>query len=323
MLLTDQHPHNKSITVAVLGVPNAGKSSLINTLVGTDLSIVTSKPQTTRNKIQCIFSVDHTEVILVDTPGLHRSNQELNKRLNEQARDGAEGADLNLLLVDLTGEVLRQLVEIKEGFEDEFGPSWLVFTKSDLVKNAAALPLEEIFAKAKEIIPSLERFLFVSAKQGENMNILTGALCEKAKPGPHLFPNGEISNKTERFFASEYVREAAFELLKEELPYELAVVIDEYQDFREKEEVSKLTCHISATIVVNRPSQRAIVVGSRGSMIKEIGMRARHKIEVMVGGQVHLNLHVKVIPKWFKNNFVLEEIGLPRAKDSARVWRKK
>lgn len=323
MLIQDQHPHNKSITVAVLGVPNAGKSSLINNLIGTDLTIVTAKPQTTRNTVQCIFSIDHTEVILVDTPGLHKSTQELNKRLNEQARDGADGADLNLILVDLSTEVLRQVVEVKEGFEGEFGPSWLVFTKSDLVKNAASLPLDEIFAKAKEVIPSLQRYLYVSAKEGENMHILTGAICDMAQPGPHLFPGGEISNKPERFFVTEYIREAAFELLKEELPYELAVIIDEYQDFRDKEEESKLTCHISATIVVNRPSQRAIVVGGRGGMIKEIGTRARHKIEAMVGGQVHLNLHVKVIPKWFKNNFVLEEIGLPRAKDSARVWRKK
>ena len=111
MLLTDQHPHNKSIMVAVLGAPNVGKSSIINYLIGLDLSVVTHKPQTTRNKFHCVFTVDHTEVVLVDTPGVHRSNVEFNKRLNQQAFEGTEGADLNLLLIDLSREVLKQVKE--------------------------------------------------------------------------------------------------------------------------------------------------------------------------------------------------------------------
>ena len=122
---------------------------------------------------------------------------------------------------------------------------------------------------------------------------------------------------------TEYIREQAFELLKDEVPYEVAVVIDEYKEVKGKTDPESFESHISASILVNRPSQRAIVIGSSGSMIKEIGIRSRKKIEVMTGGPVHLNLHVKVSPKWFKNNFVLEEIGLPRAHDSARVWRKK
>ncbi|MBT7610599.1 MAG: KH domain-containing protein, partial [Bacteriovoracaceae bacterium] len=126
-------------------------------------------------------------------------------------------------------------------------------------------------------------------------------------------------------FATEFIREQAFELLNDEIPYEVAVVIDEYKDFSDMKgkEKKKIASHISASILVNRPSQRAIVIGSKGIMIKQIGTKSRKKIEAMVGGQVHLNLHVKVSPKWFKNNFVLEELGLPRAVDSARVWRKK
>ncbi len=323
MLLEDQHPHNKAIMVAVLGAPNVGKSSLVNVLLGTDLSVVTNKPQTTRNKFHCVFTVDRTEVVLVDTPGLHKSSQEFNKRLNEQAREGTEGADLNLLLIDIGRDVLSQFVEFKENIDLELGPTWVVYTKSDKVENAEKLPLAEVTEKAKEILPSIEKWFLISNKEGTNIHELTGAICDRAQPGPHLYPNGDISNKNQRFFVTEYIREQAFELLKDEVPYEVAVVIDEYKEVKSKNDPEAFESHISASILVNRPSQRAIVIGSSGSMIKEIGIRSRKKIEVMTGGPVHLNLHVKVSPKWFKNNFVLEEIGLPRAKDSARVWRKK
>jgi GTP-binding protein Era len=323
MLLEDQHPHNKAIMVAVLGAPNVGKSSLINVLLGTDLTVVTSKPQTTRNKFHCVLTVDRTEIVMVDTPGLHKSNQEFNKRLNEQAREGTEGADINLLLIDISREILEQFTEFKENIDQELGPTWVVFTKSDKVENSENLPLKEVVEKAKEILPSLEKFFLISNKEGTNIHELTGAICDRAEPGPHLYPNGDLSNKNQRFFVTEYIREQAFELLKDEVPYEVAVIIDEYKEVKGKIDPETCEAHISASILVNRPSQRAIVIGSSGSMIKEIGIRSRKKIEVMTGGPVHLNLHVKVSPKWFKNNFVLEEIGLPRAKDSARVWRKK
>lgn len=323
MLLEDQHPHNKAIMVAVLGAPNVGKSSLINCLLGTDLTVVTSKPQTTRNKFHCVFTVDRTEVVLVDTPGLHKSNQEFNKRLNEQAREGTEGADLNLILIDITKDILGQFTDFKENIQQELGPTWVLFTKADKVENSEQLPLAEVFEKAKTIFPSLEKFYLISSKEGINIHDLTGGLCDKAVPGPHLYPDGDVSNKNQRFFVTEYIREQAFELLKDEVPYEVAVVIDEYKEVKGKIDPKAIESHISASILVNRPSQRAIVIGSSGSMIKEIGIRSRKKIEVMTGGPVHLNLHVKVSPKWFTNNFVLEEIGLPRAKDSNRVWRKK
>lgn len=323
MLLEDQHPHNKAIMVAVLGAPNVGKSSLINVLLGTDLTVVTNKPQTTRNKFHCVFTVDRTEVVMVDTPGLHKSNQEFNKRLNEQAREGTEGADLNLLLIDISKEIMDQFSDFKENIDQELGPTWVVFTKSDKVESSENLPLKEVMEQAKILLPSLEKFFLISNKEGTNIHELTGAICDRAQPGPHLYPNGDVSNKNQRFFVTEYIREQAFELLKDEVPYEVAVVIDEYKEVKGKIDPEQSEAHISASILVNRPSQRAIVIGSSGSMIKEIGIRSRKKIEIMTGGPVHLNLHVKVSPKWFKNNFVLEEIGLPRAKDSARVWRKK
>ncbi len=314
MLITHQHPHNKSIMASVLGAPNVGKSSLINYLLGQDLSVVTHKPQTTRNKFQCVFTIDRTEVILVDTPGLHRSSLEINKRYNEQAREGAFGADINLILIDLTKEIMSQFTDFKDLYGKELDKTWVIFTKSDRISDVESLPLDEVIDKVKALFPKIEKYFVVSSLKGENMHLLTGALCDEAKEGPHLYPNGAVSNKNERFFATEYIRQQAFEMLKDEIPYEVAVLIE---DFKTKGEDS----FIAASIIVNRPSQRAIVVGKKGSVIKEIGIRARKRIEEMTGRKIHLNLHVKVSPKWYKNNFILEELGLPRAVDSARVWK--
>lgn len=338
MLLTDQHPHNKSIMVSLLGLPNAGKSSLANYLLGFDLTPVTRKAQTTRNKINCVFTVDRTEVVLMDTPGIHNAGQELNKRMNGQAFEASEGVDLNLILLDLGFDMIKDLKQLRQNMKDiELGRSWLVFTKTDKV-NMEEVNLDAYFNFAKELFPSLEKYFAVSPKEGDGVHLLTGALCDEAQPGPHLYPGGEVSNKSERFFAAEYIREQAFTALDEEIPYEVAVVIDDFQDFRaknkrmakERPEVgtreakdNPVDSLISASILVNRPSQRGIVVGKQGAMIKRIGTEARKKIEKMVGGKVRLNLHVKVSPRWFKNNYVLEEVGLPRVQNSARVFRKR
>jgi GTP-binding protein Era len=327
MLLLNQHPDNKSITASVLGVPNAGKSTLVNCLLGMELNIVTEKPQTTRNLTRCIFQIDRAEIILVDTPGLHRSNQEFNKRMNQQAKDTAENVDINLVLLDLTRPLMEQLKDLTSVYERQLGPSWLIFNKMDLVKNAQELPLTLFFDEAKKMIPSLQKFFLLSGKKEENIHLLVGALCDAAKPGPHLYPRGEVSDKTERFFAQEFIREQAFKLLNDEIPYEVAVTVEDYKEFEMLEQNADGTenvqreAKISASILVNRPSQRAIVIGARGDMIKKIGTQARQKIEAMTGGRVHLNLHVKVAPRWFKNNMILEQLGLPRAENSDRVWR--
>lgn len=321
MLIEDQHPHNKAIMIAVLGKPNVGKSSFINHLLGFDLTIVSSKPQTTRNQFHCAFTIDRTEVVLVDTPGVHSNAQELNKRMNGQAQMGSEGVDLNFLLVDLTTDVVAEFKDFLKNFDAPLSRTWVIFTKADLM-NKETLSLAPALVKMQELCPSIERHFVISSKDGHNIHELTGAIQDASQSSPHLYPAGDVSNKNERFFATEYIREQAFRLLQEELPYEIAVVIDEYKDLKQKD-IDSREAHISASILVNRPSQRAIVVGRGGSVIKEIGVNARKKIEAMVGGKVHLNLHVKVSPKWFNNNYVLDEIGLPRTQKSTRVWRKK
>lgn len=322
MLLEDQHPHNKSLFASVLGKPNAGKSSLINHLLGFDLSIVTSKAQTTRNTFHCVFTIDRTEVVLIDTPGVHSSGQELNVRMNGQAQFGSEGADLNLLLLDAQYDVVADCKEFLSDFGQELSNTWVLFTKTDKVKEAKDYPA--LFAQIKELIPTATKFIDINIPNETNIHTLTGALDDIATPGPHLYTRGNISNKNERFFATEYIREQAFKVLKDEIPYEVAVVIEDYQDafVSDNSEKDKDT-RISASILVNRQSQRGIVVGKQGSVIKKIGTEARKKIEAMVDGRVHLNLHVKVSPKWFKNNYVLDEIGLPRVQKSKRVWRKR
>jgi GTP-binding protein Era len=324
MLLEDQNPFNKSIMVALLGKPNAGKSTLINYLLGFDLSIVSSMPQTTRNQFHCAFTVDKTtEVVLVDTPGVHSSSKELNIRMNGQAQYGSEGADLNFLLLDINKDVIEDTKSFIKEFEKSLSRTWIIFTKVDRLKDTP-FDFEGNFAQIKELVPGAEKYFAISAKEGTNVHNLTGEICDEATEGPHLYPNGTISNKNERFFATEYIREQAFKILKDELPYEIAVVIEDFQDsFKDEEKDISRDTKISASILVNRPSQRAIVVGAKGKNIKEIGTGARKKIEAMVGDRVHLNLHVKVSPKWFKNNFVLDEIGLPRTHKSNRVWRKK
>lgn len=322
MLLTDQHPHNKAIMIAVLGKPNVGKSSFINHLLGFDLSIVSNKPQTTRNHFHCAFTIDRTEVVLVDTPGVHANSQELNKRMVGQAQMSTEGADINFVLLDLATDIVSEFKDFLKNFDSPLSRTWIIFTKADLF-NKENIKLDATMEALKELCPSIEKHFVISSKDGHNIHELTGAMQDAAQNAPHLYPDGDVSNKNMRFFATEYIREQAFRLLKEELPYEIAVVIDEYKDVKKKDENAFPEAHISASILVNRPSQRAIVVGRGGSIIKEIGINARKKIEAMIGGKVHLNLHVKVSPKWFNNNWVLDEIGLPRTQNSTRVWRKK
>ena len=315
MLLENQYMHNKSIMVGLIGKPNAGKSTLANCLMGFDLTPVTSKPQTTRNRINCVFTIDHTEIVLIDTPGLHKSNKEINKRMVEQAREGVDDVDLTLVLVDGHEDIGKDLADLSSMHDFSSRKCWLVVTKRDLEGRHKEVP--------EEMAKLFEKVLPISAKTEEGINDLTGALLDAAQPGPHLYPGGEVSNKSERFFVSEYIREEAFKVLDEEIPYEVAVLIDSFKDYRRKGEVLKgqLAAHIDASILVHRPSQRGIVVGAGGKVIKEIGTQARKKIESMVGGKVALKLHVKVSPKWFVNNYVLEQVGLPRAKNSARVWR--
>src|SRR5690606_2175090 len=175
MLFENQHPHNKAIMIAVLGKPNVGKSSFINHLMGFDLTIVSNKPQTTRNKFHCAFTIDRTEVVLVDTPGVHSTAQELNKRMNGQAQMGAEGVDINFVLVDLKTDIVNEFKDFIRNFEVPLSRTWIMFTKSDLVKKED-LNLAPVVEKLKELCPTIEKHFVISSKDGDNIHELTGAI---------------------------------------------------------------------------------------------------------------------------------------------------
>ncbi len=340
MLLENQHPKNKSIMIALMGLPNVGKSSLLNYLLGQDLSIVSPREQTTRVRMKAIFTIDHTEVIVMDNPGLHRSSKEINRRMVEEALLGGGGADVTLVLFDLSRDMDRQAQELSELLKDRPkglpGECWGIFTKLDRIPGSDN---EKNIAAVKKYFASIEKFFFTSSTSGDGYHDLSAAIMDRAESGPHLFPGGSISDKSERFFASEFVREQLFLRLKEEIPYEVAVLIEDFKDFRgekrrravgavgvgggDRVRGRGLAADIAAVILVNRPSQRAIVIGKGGQMIKEIGTEARVKIEELVGGKVNLRLHVKVSQNWFKNHFILEELGLARSNRQARAWRAK
>ena len=201
MLFEHQYPYNCSMNIAVLGGPNVGKSTLINCYIGMDLTIVTSRPHTTRQQLKCVTLIDHTEFIFIDTPGVHLSHKELNKRMNGQAREALKRADMNLLLLDLTSDLLPQYLAIKEHFKEEWKKTWLVFNKADQVQDPlirAKIP--PLFKQFQKWIPQIEKYFVISAKQEENIHELTADLLNEAPNRPHQFRKGEISNKSERFF---------------------------------------------------------------------------------------------------------------------------
>ncbi len=327
------NPKHKSLTVGLLGAPNVGKSSLVNCLQGMDLSIVSPKPQTTRNRFLSIFHVDDVEIILQDTPGLHTSNQELNIRMNNQAMM-LDGCDLVCAVIDTKTDLVAQIESFlktlqqqashQKDFEDLFKKQWwLIIQKADLIDDQEKF--QQQWQSIQKDWPVFQKIFSVSAETEGGIHLLISALLDHAPKAPHLFPEGDISNKNERFFVAEFIREQVFLRISDEIPYEVAVVVDSFQDnFRKDEQTGEEKLHrseIAATILVNRPSQRAIIIGSGGKMIREIGQQSREKLEKFLDRKIYLKLHVKASPKWFRNNFVLEEIGLPRAPRSQRVWR--
>src|SRR5690606_38676047 len=193
MLFENQHPHNKSIMIAVLGKPNVGKSSFINHLLGFDLTIVSSKPQTTRNHFHCAFTIDRTEVVLVDTPGVHSTAQELNKRMNGQAQMGAEGVDLNFVLLDLTTDVVAEFKDFLKNFEHQLSKTWIIFTTADL-SNKDERSRGNALVKIQELCPTVEKHFVISSTDGHNIHELTGAIVDAAQNAPHLYPGGDASN---------------------------------------------------------------------------------------------------------------------------------
>jgi GTP-binding protein Era len=307
-------PHRAGF-VAILGPPNAGKSTLMNRILGEKLAIVTAKPQTTRSRILGIHNRPGAQLLLVDTPGLHESSKPLNVALNEAVAVAVRDCDMAVLLVDLTRSWSETHQELFSGVRRAGKPVVVVGTKCDLRGAAsaewppAALGGELAEAaggrgkggEAGEVPPVLA--VAASALTGEGVASLLDRIIERLPESPPLYPDDALTDRPLRWLAGELVRESVFECLGQELPYAMAVEVLKYDESRPD------LVEIHANVIVARDSQKRIVVGRGGQMIKNIGTRARGHIERLVGSRVHLKLFVKVEPKWLKSSRRIGSLG--------------
>lgn len=288
--------------VALVGRPNVGKSTLLNTLVGAKVAIVSPKPQTTRTRLLGIKTIDDAQLIFVDTPGLHRhAGSLLNKRMVESALTALQDTDVAVFLVDAQRGLGPDDEAIAQRLAVLATPVVVGVNKIDLLPRVALLPLLERLAT---LLPGRE-FVPISALSGENTQELLTLLVAALPEGPALYPNDDLTDQSERVIAQEMVREQLFLQTHQEVPYATAVVVEE---FKERPEKSLLV--MRAVIYVERSSQRAIIIGERGSRLKEIGQRAREQLEAFFGCRVFLELFVKVVKGWTNSSRVLTDLGL-------------
>ena len=285
--------------VAVIGAPNAGKSTLVNALVEQKVAIVSAKAQTTRARLMGIAIHDDAQILLVDTPGIFQPRRRLDRAMVQAAWSGAEDADLILLVIDsdagMNGEVERAIA----GLEKRQHPLLLALNKVDLVKK------EKLLGLSSELTERLkpDHVFMISAAEGDGVPDLKAVLAESLPEGPWLYPEDEVSDATDRMVAAELTREQVYEQLHQELPYASAV---ETETWEERPDGSTA---IRQQILVERDSQKAIIIGNKGAQIKRIGESARKKIELFAGTKVYLDLWVKVLANWRKNPGSLSRFG--------------
>jgi GTPase len=291
----------RSGTVAIIGRPNVGKSTLLNQLLGEKVAIVSPKPQTTRNRITGIKTSAESQIVFLDTPGIHQARSMMSRRMVEVALQTLHEVNGVLWLLDSHGRIGHEDERIAETLRGVKSPVFILLNKIDLVSKGKLLPLIQRCAEllpGKEIIP-------ISALKGENLPLVLD-LVEKGLPeGQRLFPEGEFTDQSERFIAAEFIREQVFMLTREEIPYGVGVSIDE---FTEKEEKNLIV--IKATIHTERESHKPILIGKRGAMLKEIGQRARQELEALLGCKIFLELFIRVDQGWTQNPYALTEMGL-------------
>ena len=287
----------KSGFVAVVGRPNSGKSTLVNRLVGEKVAIVTSRPQTTRNRIQGIVNVPDAQVVLIDTPGMHRPESALGRQMMGEVDAALDGVDVVALLLDASEEFGVGDRRALERVQRSEGPKILVLNKIDRIPKTELLPKIEKFAKDKifdEIIP-------ISALKGDGVERLLEKVIEYLPAGTPQFPVDQYTDQPERFLAAEMVREKAMEATTQEVPHAVAVICDAF------EETDKLI-RIRATIYVDREGQKGILIGSGGGTLKKIGTAARTELETILGTKIFLELYVKVLKDWRENPQIVRQL---------------
>jgi GTP-binding protein Era len=284
--------------VAIVGRPNAGKSTLVNRLVGQKIAIVTSKPQTTRNRIQGIVSGANAQVVLIDTPGLHEAKTALNKQMMREVAAALEGIDVLVLMVDASTETRAHVDNLVMDKSKRFaGKTILVLNKIDKLPRPKLAPMLEAFGKAQDfaaIVP-------ISAMKGEGCDALMEEVIKLLPEGEAYFPEDQVTDQPERFLASEIVREKAIALTYHEVPHALAVTVEKW------EETPKML-RIEMTLTVERASQKKILIGRKGDMLKKIGTQARIELEDILNSKIYLGLFVKVAENWRENPMAVREL---------------
>ena len=283
--------------VAIIGRPNAGKSTLVNRLVGQKIAIVTSKPQTTRNRIQGIVTRPEGQIVFIDTPGLHEGTTALNRQMMREVAAALEGIDVVLLMVDASRTLPHADSLLLDRAERFRGKTILALNKVDRVPRPKLLPLLDVFSKAfpfAALVP-------ISALKGTGCDALVKEILKQLPEGEPYFAEDQVTDQPERFLAGELIREKAIQLTYHEVPHALAVIIDKY------EEGPKLL-RIHATLHVERDSQKKILIGHKGEMLKRVGTEARKELEKLLGTKIFLEMFVKVVPDWRENPSKVREL---------------
>jgi GTPase len=294
--MKDETVTGRSGFVAIVGRPNAGKSTLINQLVGQKIAIVTSKPQTTRNRIQGIVTRAGGQIVFIDTPGLYDADSALGRQMMHEVAAALEDIDVLLLMVDASHPQTHMDELLLSKAQRFRGKTILVLNKVDRVKKEELLPLIEEFSKAFEfaaIVP-------ISALKASGLEQLQQEILRMLPEGPPHFPEDQVTDQPERFLAAEVIREKAIQLTYHEIPYALGVMVDKYE---EKPNLLR----IEVTLSVERDSQKKILIGHKGEMLKKIGTEARKELEKMTGSKIYLGLFVKVMPDWRENPSRVQE----------------
>jgi len=274
--------------VSLVGRPNAGKSTLMNALIGQKIAIVADKPQTTRNSIQGVLTLEEAQVVFLDTPGIHKADTPLNKRMMETVRASLEERDLLLFLIDAARPSMEEDRRALDMIRKTGTPVVLVLNKVDLLpRKDTLLPLIEKYKEMHEFAD----FVPVSAAKGTGLDELRKVILERMPEGPAYFPKDHVTDQPERFLAAELVREKVLLATRQEVPHSVTVAVDRW------EETASIT-RIYATIRVERPGQKGIIIGAGGATLKRIGTQARHEMERLFGMKIYLDLHVRVQPGW-------------------------
>ena len=288
--------------VSLMGRPNAGKSTLLNRIVGTKIAIVSDKPQTTRNRIVGILNEARGQIAFLDTPGIHRPLHKLNVRMMDHVRSAFSEADVIALIVDASEPFGKGDEYVIEMLRQTQTPKFALLNKIDTIKKNKLLPLMQhygSFGLFDEIVP-------ISAAKGEAIEALLDLLFARMKEGPAIYPAEDFTTQPERFYAAEIVREKVLHHTSDELPYTTAVHVERFE-----EEEAKNLIKIYATIVVERESQKPIVIGKGGERIKQIGTEARLDLEAFLGAKIFLDLHVGVHERWREDERFLGELEWP------------